>query len=284
MTIYDYLIRPFYDYDFLSRSLLLGVINAIGLAPVGVFLVNKRMSLVGDSFSHAILPGVAICYLLFGFNYQMMIVGGVVAAFILSLIFVFISKTENGEEDFHLAVIFVLSLALGVYLISVGKNKLDLYHILFGSILSSSPENIFYVALSSIFTLVQLILFRHVIIFESTDYEYLNNRGINTKLIRFIFFFTVYQNLVFTFVNLGTLLGFGFLILPQAIARLYTRSLIKQSLLSFFFSVIGLYMGILFSFHYSGPVGSSIVLSLGIVFIILLIIKKSFRKIGACRV
>lgn len=59
MTIYDYLIRPFYDYDFLSRSLLLGVINAIGLAPVGVFLVNKRMSLVGDSFSHAIQIGRA---------------------------------------------------------------------------------------------------------------------------------------------------------------------------------------------------------------------------------
>lgn len=280
MIIYDFLIKPFVEYDFLSRSLILGVINAIGLSPVGVFLVNKRMSLIGDSFSHAILPGVAICYLFFGFNYQMMILGGVAAAFVLSLIFVFLSKTESGEEDFHLAVIFVLSLALGVYLISIGKNKIDLYHILFGSILSSNNENIFYVACSSAFTLIQLLLFRRLIIFESVDYEYLNNRGFNTKIIRFIFFFTVYQNLVFTFVNLGTLLGFGFLIIPQAIARLFSRSLLKQSLISFIFSIVGLYIGILFSFHYSGPIGSSIILCLGIIFIILFLVKKFFSSKG----
>lgn len=280
MSAYEFFIKPFVEFDFLTRSLILGIINAVGLAPVGVFLVNKRMSLVGDSFSHAILPGVAICYLFFGFNYQMMILGGVAAAFVLSLIFVFLSKTESGEEDFHLAVIFVLSLALGVYLISIGKNKIDLYHILFGSILSSNKENIFYVACSSTFTLVQLIIFRNMIIFESVDYEYLNNRGLNTKIIRFIFFFTVYQNLVFTFVNLGTLLGFGFLIIPQAIARLFSRSLLKQSLISFIFSVIGLYIGIMFSFHYSGPIGSSIILCLGVMFIFLFILKKVFQKKG----
>ena len=111
--IYDIFIAPFSE-DAMRRSLL-GVIGlALGGAPVGVFLMLRRMSLMGDAMSHAILPGVAIGFLLSSLNRLAMTLGGLIAGLVVAVLSGIVTRTTEMKEDASLAVFFLVSLALGV--------------------------------------------------------------------------------------------------------------------------------------------------------------------------
>lgn len=267
------LISPFISYDFMLLGLLAALINSIGLSFSGTFLVNKKMSFVGDSFSHAVMPGFALAYYFFGLSFVPLVIGGILVSLLLSFIFM-MSRTEGqSDDDSALAPLFVTFMSIGIFIISITKNKLDLFHILFGSILSTSFEILVLMSISSFVTVVFFVLFWEKIIFESTDNVYLSQRGVNTKLLNFMFYFVVFQSLVFTFINIGTLLAFGFLVLPTSISRLLSRNLKLQVVLSFMFSLVGIFVGLLISYHFPVPTGSSIIIVLGLMFILVFLFK-----------
>src|SRR5918999_3775945 len=128
--IYDLLIGPFLEYEFMRRALAGAFALAVGAAPIGVFLMLRRMSLMGDAMSHAILPGAALGFLVAGLSLWAMRLGGLIAALIVALAAGAMSRLTPLKEDAALAGFFLISLALGVLLVSAKGSSVDLLHIL----------------------------------------------------------------------------------------------------------------------------------------------------------
>src|SRR4029077_6487965 len=132
-VIYDTLISPFVEFAFMRRALAGTLALALGAGPVGVFLMLRRMSLVGDAMAHAILPGAAIGFLLSGLDLFAMTAGGLIAGFVVALAARLIARRTAIKEDASLATFYLMSLALGVTIVSMKGSNLDLLHVLFGT-------------------------------------------------------------------------------------------------------------------------------------------------------
>src|SRR5215471_8154129 len=119
MSPYALLIAPFADYEFLRRALVGALALALGAGPLGVFLMLRRMSLVGDAMAHAILPGAALGFLFAGLNLFAMTAGGLIAGCLVALLTGLVARTTELKEDAALATFYLLSLAIGVTIVSV---------------------------------------------------------------------------------------------------------------------------------------------------------------------
>src|ERR1700754_1602697 len=126
LAIHDALIAPFAEFEFMRRALAGIIALSLGGAPIGVFLMLRRMSLVGDAMSHAILPGAAIGFLFSGLNLFAMTFGGLIAGFAVALLSGVLSRTTQVKEDASLAAFYLISLALGVTIVSVRGTNIDL--------------------------------------------------------------------------------------------------------------------------------------------------------------
>src|SRR5260370_12147506 len=133
--IYDALVSPFVEFAFMRRALVGALALALGAGPVGVFLMLRRMSLMGDAMAHAILPGAAVGYLLSGLSLFAMTAGGLVAGFVVALLAGLVARATELKEDAALAAFFLVSLPLGVTIVSLPASNIDLLHFLFGRVL-----------------------------------------------------------------------------------------------------------------------------------------------------
>src|SRR5215470_1607292 len=152
--MYDALIAPFTEFEFMRRALAGVIALALGGAPIGVFLMLRRMSLVGDAMAHAILPGAAIGFLLSGLNLLAMTAGGLVAGFAVALLAGLVSRGTGLKEDASLATFYLTSLALGVTIVSIKGTNVDLLHVLFGNILALDDQTLLLVAINATITLL----------------------------------------------------------------------------------------------------------------------------------
>ena len=119
MDLYALLVAPFTDYAFMARALAGAVILAMSAGPLGVFLMLRRMSLSGDAMSHGILPGAAVGFLVAGLNVLPMTIGGFVAGLVVALASGLVARFTIQREDTSLAAFYLISLALGVMLVSL---------------------------------------------------------------------------------------------------------------------------------------------------------------------
>ena len=134
--LWDAVFAPFAEFAFMRRALVATLALSLSAAPLGVFLPLRRMSLLGDALSHAVLPGVAIGFMLSGLSLTAMALGGVAAGMLVAAIAGLVTRFTTLKEDASLAAIYLVALALGVTLISGHGTQLDLLHILFGSALA----------------------------------------------------------------------------------------------------------------------------------------------------
>src|SRR5262252_10466544 len=118
MLIYSTLIAPFIEYEFMRRALVGALALALGAGPVGVILMLRRMSLMGDAMAHAILPGAAVGFLVAGLNLFAMSAGGLIAGLVVALLAGIVARTTELKEDASLAAFFLVSLAVGVTIVS----------------------------------------------------------------------------------------------------------------------------------------------------------------------
>jgi zinc/manganese transport system permease protein len=132
----DAIIGPFAEFAFMRRALVGTLAIALGGGPVGVFLMLRRMSLTGDAMAHAILPGAAIGFLVAGLSLPAMTIGGLVAGVIVALLAGLVARFTALKEDASLAAFYLLSLALGVTIVSLRGSNVDLLHVLFGTVLA----------------------------------------------------------------------------------------------------------------------------------------------------
>ena len=264
--IWDVIFQPFAEFGFMRRALLGCIAISVGATPVGVFLLLRRMSLTGDAMACAILPGAAIGYLVAGLSLGAMTVGGLIAGMTVALLSGLVTRITILREDASLAAFYLISLALGVLIVSTRGSNVDLMHVLFGTVLAL--DNAALILLCSIASLSVLIiaLFFRPLVLECADPQFLRSVSRLSALTHFTFLALVVLNLVAGFHALGTLMAVGIMILPAAAARFWAASIGGLILVAVGVAMLASMTGLLLSYHYSLPSGPAIILVAGIAY------------------
>lgn len=265
---HDLLIGPFADYAFMRRALVAVLAVGIIAGPLGVFLQLRRMSLMGDALAHAILPGVAAGFFLFGLDLWAMSLGGLIACLVVALLSGAVARMTLLKEDTSLAALYLVSLALGVLIVSLKGSPRDLLHILFGSLLSIGHDGLILVVATAALSLLVFALIYRTLVVECFDPAFLRSVGGRGALAHMAFLVLVVINLVAAIQALGTLMAVGLMILPAAAARFWVRSVGAMVLLGSALALLAGLLGLLASYHLDLPPGPAIVLLAGCAYLL----------------
>lgn len=265
--LFHLFLAPFQDFLFMRHALVACLALALGCGPVGVLLVLRRMSLVGDALSHAVLPGAAFGFLLAGLSLYAMTLGGIVAGLAVALLAGAVSRITMLREDASFAALYLISLALGVLIVSLRGSNIDLIHVLFGTILAVDDAALILVASITTVTLFILAMIYRPLIVECFDPGYLKSVGGWGAAMHFIFLVLVVLNLVAGFRALGTLMAVGIMMVPAVSARFWARQVWSMALAAVVLAMLSGYTGLLLSFHVNLPSGPSIILTAGFCYI-----------------
>ena len=274
--IYDTLIAPFAEFEFMRRALAGIVALAFGAGPIGVFLMLRRMSLVGDAMAHAVLPGAAVGFLLSGLNLFAMAAGGLIAGFIVAVAAGLVARSTELKEDASLAAFFIISLALGVTIVSVKGTNIDLLHFLFGTVLALDNQTLILIAVNATVTVLGLAVIYRPLVLECVDPGFLRSVSGAGAPAHIAFLALLVVNLVSGFHALGTLLAVGIMILPAVTARFWARDITTMMLIAAVSALFAGYAGLLLSYHAGVPSGPAVILVAGAVYIASLL----FGRVG----
>jgi zinc/manganese transport system permease protein len=253
MTVHDALIAPFTDYIFMRKALAGTCVLSVSACPVGVFLMLRRLSLTGDAMAHAILPGAALAFFLYGLAIVPMTLGGLAAGLIVALAAGVVSRATILTEDASLASFYLISLAAGVLLVSL-KGSLD-------------DQALILIAGVATVTLLGLAVFWRPLFAECVDPGFLRSVSSAGPVAHVVFLVLVVLNLVAGFQALGTLLAVGLMMLPAASARLWFRGLEAMCAGAIAIGIVSSIMGLLLSYHFSLASGPTIILVIGAIYV-----------------
>lgn len=270
--IWEALIAPFVEFGFMRRALLGCIVISVGASPVGVFLMLRRMSLTGDAMAHAILPGAAIGYLIVGLSLSAMTIGGLIAGMSVALLSGFVTRSTALREDASLAAFYLISLALGVLIVSTRGSNVDLMHVLFGTVLALDDATLVLLcSIASLSILVLAIVFRPLVL-ECADPQFLRSVSGVSAVTHFTFLVLVVLNLVGGFHALGTLMAVGIMILPATAAKFWADRIGELIVVAVIVSILSSLVGLLLSYHFSLPSGPAVILVAGIAYVLSIII------------
>jgi len=264
MTIEAALITPFVKYEFLQRALIACLALSISGAPLGFFMNQRRMALVSDAMSHAILPGVAVAFLVAGLGVWSLTIGGLIAGTAIALLSVFLTKHTKIKEDAVFTLMFLLSLTSGIVLLSLKGSNIDLLHMLFGDILAIDSDGLIFMTGVAVVTLFALAFIYRGLVLDCFDPDFLmaSGRGKRTRQIFFVLFVI---NLVSAFQALGTLMALGLMLLPAIASGFWTLRVNTSIALSVGIAILSSYTGLLVSYHTNTPSGPVVVLVCGLI-------------------
>ena len=265
--MYDFLIAPFVEFEFMRRALVGMAALSLGAAPIGVFLMLRRMSLMGDAMAHAILPGAAIGFLLSGVSLFAMTAGGLIAGVVVALLAGIVARTTELKEDASLAAFFLVSLAVGVTIISIGGTSIDLLHILFGNVLALDDQTLMLIASITTLSLAALALLYRPLVVECVDPGFLRSVSRMGAPAHIAFLVLVVMNLVGGFNALGTLLAVGIMMVPAVVSRFWARDVTAMIVIAVGCGIFSGYAGLLVSFHSAAPAGPAIILVAGVLYV-----------------
>ena len=263
-TAWALLVAPFAEFGFMQNALLGCVLLSVSAAPVGVFLMLRRMSLTGDAMAHGILPGAALGYLYAGLSLGAMTVGGLLAGVAVAVASGLVARHTVLREDTSLAAFYLLSLSLGVVIVSTQGNNVDLLHVLFGTVLSLNAEALALLAGVALVTVVALVALFRPLVLECLDPGFLRSVSGWSPVAHYGFLVLLVINLVAGFHALGTLMAVGLVVLPAAAARFWVRHIRPLLALSAVLALLGSVAGLLVSYHADLPSGPAIVLGMAV--------------------
>ena len=265
--IWHLFFQPFIEYGFMRRALVVCLALSVSTTALGIFLLLRRMSLMGDALSHAILPGVAVGYLLSGMSLLAMSIGGFIAGISVALVAGWVSRRTPLKEDASFAGFYLGSLALGVTLVSLRGSNVDLLHLLFGSILAVDRDAALFVAGVSSLTLITLAVCYRGLVSEAFDSAFLQvNAPRLPGMLHGLFLALLVLNLVAGFQVLGTLMAVGVMMLPAVAARCWARTLPRLLLLAAAIGALCAWLGLSLSWLAGLPAGPAIVLTASLIF------------------
>lgn len=255
--------QPFIDYSFMRRALVGCLALSIAAPPIGVFLLLRRMSLVGDAMAHAILPGAALGFLIAGLSLAAMSLGGFLTGLTVALLSGWVTRSTILREDASLAAFYLLSLALGVMIISVKGSNVDLLHVLFGSVLALDDAALLGVAgIATVSTLALAAIYRPLVL-ECFDPGFLRTVSRGSLVTHFLFLMLLVLNLVGGFQTLGTLMVVGIMLLPAITARFWADSVAGMIAVAVASAFLACLTGLLISYYFDVPSGPAIILAAG---------------------
>ena len=269
-------INGLYEFHFLQNALITAVVIGIVSGAVGCFIILRGMSLMGDAISHAVLPGVAISYIL-GINF---FIGAIAFGLLSSLIITYIKNNSLIKGDTAIGITFSSFLALGIILIGVANSSTDLFHILFGNILAVQDIDKWLTIGVSIFVLIVIALFFKQLLITSFDPLMAKAIGMKVNFYHYLLMVLLTLVSVTAMQSVGTILIVAMLITPAATAYLYTNSLKKMLILSSSIGAISSVLGLFIGYTFNIAAGSSIVITSAIIFAVSFLIspKQNFIR------
>ncbi|MRI05295.1 metal ABC transporter permease [Staphylococcus pseudintermedius] len=249
-------VQHLFEYQFLSRAMLTAILVGVVCGVVGCLIILRGLSLMGDAMSHAVLPGVALSFLM---NIPMFI-GAMVTGMLSSIMIGYISEASKTKKDAAIGITFTTFLALGIVLISVIHSATDLYHILFGNILAITQYAFHTTLAVSIVVLALILILYRPLKMSTFDPIFSRMSGLNTTMIHYFVMLLLALVIVASVQTVGVILVVALLITPASTAFLFTKKLSKMMIVSSIFSVISSTLGIYMSFKLNLPSGAVIVL------------------------
>lgn len=266
-------IQGLQDFHFLQNALITAIIVGIVAGAVGCFIILRGMSLMGDAISHAVLPGVAVSYIL-GINF---FIGAIIFGLLASVIITYIKGNSIVKSDTAIGITFSSFLALGVILIGVANSSTDLFHILFGNILAVQDIDLWITIGVAVLVLFIIAIFFRQLLITSFDPLLARAMGMPVNFYHYLLMILLTLVSVTAMQSVGTILIVAMLITPAATAYLYANSLksmiFLSSTLGALSSVIGLFVG----YTFNVAAGSSIVLTSAILFAVSFVIAPKQR-------
>jgi zinc/manganese transport system permease protein len=256
----------------MQRALIAAICVSVGSAPLGVFLVLRRMSLMGDVMAHAILPGVAAAFILCGMSIPMMSIGGVVAGLSVALIAGFVSRVTALREDASLAAFYLIAVAAGVMMIALHGSAKDLEDILFGDAQNLDGNIVSLMAGISVVTVGVLALIYRPLVMESFDPVFLRSVGGKGGLVQGVFLTLAVLNMVESYRAMGTLMSAGLMLIPAIAAQFWTQRLRTMLVVAIGIAMSGAVIGLMVSFAAQVPSGPAIILVVGGIYVLSLLL------------
>lgn len=254
-------------YDFLQKALITSVMVGIISGIIGSFIVLRGMSLMGDAISHAVLPGVAISYML-GISY---FYGAVVAGVFAAVGTGAISQNSRIKNDASIGIVFSAALALGIILITKAQSATDLTKILFGNVLHVRTSDMWLTAGISALVILVVALFYKELLLSTFDETMAEVSGLNTRMIHYGLMILLTLVSVASLQTVGVILVVSMLITPASTAYLLTDRLSVMVVLSAIIGAISAVIGIYFSYIYDLPSGPVIAIAATLIFVIAMI-------------
>ena len=257
-------IQDLMTYNFLQKALITSVIVGIISGVIGSYIILRGMALMGDAISHAVLPGVAISYLL-GINY---FYGAVVAGVLAALGIGAISQNSRIKNDASIGIVFSAAFALGIILITMAQSSTDLTQILFGNVLHVRSSDMWLTIGIGVIVLLTVVLFFKELLVSSFDETMAEVYGLKTRLIHYLIMVLLTLVTVASLQTVGVILVVSMLVTPASTAYLLTNRLSTMIFLASSFGALSAITGMYFSYLYNLPSGPVIALAAMAIFVI----------------
>ena len=263
------LISEMFSYAFMRRAFVVTTILSASVAPVGAFLVLRRLSLAGEAMAHAITPGVVIGFVTTGLSVMSLLFGGLIAGLGVAVLTAYLARNTILRSDASLASLYLIALAIGIFILSAAGSAVPLKSFLFGSILGVDDASMILVGGVATVTLLTFALILRPLIMSTCDPVFFESQVKRSWIVDQGFMFLLVLNLLAAFKTLGTLMAVGLMILPATAARYWSGTITAQLGLGFIFSLLSCWLGLTLSYVLpETPSGPAIVLVAGAIFVL----------------
>lgn len=259
-----------FELEFMRNAFIAGFIISLLCPCIGLFLVLKRYSMIGDTLAHSSFAGVAIGLIL-GFN-------PILTAFIFtSLCAIIIEALREYFKKYAelvMSIILTLSLGIAIVLVSTGKAGTNINSFLFGSILTVSKSDLIIITIVAAICFIGIFILYEKLIYTTFDEEGAKVSGINIKLINYIFTIMVGATISVSIRVMGILVISSIIVVPVATAMQFKRGFTNTLALSMAFGIIDIFLGLVSSYYLNSAPGGTIAITSVVVLILALIINR----------
>ena len=252
------------EYPFLQQALGISLILGIACGMVGCFIVLRGLALMGDAISHAVLPGVALSYILNISYFFGAVVFGIMAALGIS----FVQHNSKIKVDSAIGIVFSAFLALGILMVTKIQSAINLNNILFGNVLTITPSDRILTIVVAGIVIAAIFLFFKELQLSTFDPVMAETSGLSVNLINYMLMLLLTLITVVSLQTVGVILVVSLLITPASTAFLLTKSLKSMLWVSALIGATSAAIGLFFSVTYNLPSGVVIVLTATIIFLV----------------
>jgi manganese transport system permease protein len=257
-----WLAEPF-GYGFMTNALMVTVAAALVCSVLSCWLVLMGWSLMGDAISHAVLPGVALSYLV-GVPFAVgALVFGLGAVYLIGGL----RSTTKLKSDTATGVVFTALFALGLAIVSKTPSQVDLGHILFGNVLGAGTSELLQVLSLGAVTLAIVLYLRKDLTLMAFDPVHAHAIGLNARVLNAVLLGLLALTVVTSLQAMGIILVVAMLIIPGATAFLLTRRFGRMLLVASVLGVASAVAGIYASYYLDLSTGASVVLAQALMFL-----------------